>query len=125
MTFWKKHKNDILLILAVLIAAGGLWLYTSFGRASGAEVCVSVDGEELLRLPLSEDTRETVGNGEKFNVIVISGGEAWVEDASCPDHVCVQSGKVSLDGQTIVCLPNKLVVSILGGEDSGLDGVAG
>ena len=125
MTFWKKHKNDILLILAVLIAAGGLWLYTSFGRASGAEVCVSVDGEEVLRLPLSEDTRETVGNGEKFNVIVISGGEAWVEDASCPDHVCVQSGKVSLDGQTIVCLPNKLVVSILGGEDSGLDGVAG
>ena len=125
MTFIKKHKNDILLVLAVLIAAGGLWIYTSFGRASGAEVLVSLEGEELLRLPLSGDARETIGEGDKFNVLVISDGEAWIEDASCPDHVCVQSGKVSLDGQTIVCLPNKLVISVLGGEDSGLDGVAG
>lgn len=125
MTFLKKHKNDILLILAVLIGAAGLWLYTSFGRPSGAEVLVSLEGEELLRLPLSENVRETVGDGDKFNVLVIEGGEAWIEDASCPDHVCVNSGKVSLDGQTIVCLPNKLVVSILGGEESGLDGVAG
>jgi len=125
MTFLKKHKNDILLILAVLIAAGGFWLYTSFGRTSGAEVLVSLEGEELLRLPLSEDSREIIGDGDKFNILVIAGGEAWIEDASCPDHVCVNSGKVSLDGQTIVCLPNKTVVSVLGGGDSGLDGVAG
>ena len=125
MNSLKKHKNDILLILAVLIAAGGLWLYISFGRASGAEICVSVDGEEVLRLPLSEDSRVTIGEGEKYNILVVEGGEAWIEDASCPDHVCVKSGRVSLDGQTIVCLPNKTVVTVVGGEENELDGVAG
>ena len=125
MNFLKKHKNDILLILAVLIAAGGLWLYTAFGRSVGAEVLVSVDGEEVYRLPISEDARLTVGEGERFNTFVISGGEVWMEDAGCPDHVCVESGKVSLDGETIVCLPNKTIITVLGGENSGLDGVAG
>ncbi len=125
MTFIKKHKNDILLILAVLVLAGGFWLYTSFGRSVGAEVIVSVGGEELYRLPLNEDTRMTIAEGDKYNILVIDRGEAWMEDASCPDHVCVNSGKVSLEGQTIVCLPNKTVISIHGGEKSGLDGVAG
>ena len=125
MTFLKKHKNDILLILAVLILAGGFWLYSSFSMDKGAEAIVSVDGEELCRLSLDVDTSYTIGEGEHFNILVISGGEAWMSDASCPDHICVNSGKVSLEGQTIVCLPNKTIVSIVGGEDSGLDGVAG
>jgi len=125
MTFLKKHKNDILLVLAVLVLAGCFWLYSSFGRAAGAEVVVEVDGEELYRLPLSEDTRLNIASGERYNVLVISGGEVSVEDASCPDHVCVRSGKVSLDGQTIVCLPNKTVVTVVGGAENELDGVAG
>ena len=125
MTFLKKHKNDILLVFAVLILAGGFWLYSSFAMDKGGEAVVSVDGEELCRLPLGADTTYTIGEGEHFNILVISGGEAWMLDASCPDHICVNSGKVSLEGQSIVCLPNKTIVSIVGGEDSGLDGVAG
>ncbi len=125
MKMLKEHKNDILLILAVLILAGGIWLYTSLTRDSGAEVLVTVEGEELYRLPLDKDTELVIGTGEKYNTLVISGGEAYIEDASCPDHVCVKSGRVSFDGQIIVCLPNKLVVSIVGGEASELDGIAG
>ena len=60
MGFLKKHKNDIILILAVLILAGGAWLYTRLSRETGAEVVVSVDGEELHRLSLFEDT-ELIG----------------------------------------------------------------
>ena len=125
MNILKKHKNDILLILAVLILAGAVWLYTSLTRTDGAEVVVSIEGEEIYRLPLSEDIRLNIGENERFNTLVISNGEAYVEDAGCPDHVCVKSGRVSFDGQTIVCLPHKLVVSVVGGADSGLDGVAG
>lgn len=125
MTFLKKHKNDIFLVLGVLVVALVFWLYSSFGRSPGGEAVVTVDGEEIYRLPLDEDVRLTVGEGERYNVLVISGGEVSVEDASCPDHVCVRSGKVSLDGQTIVCLPNKTVVTVVGGGENELDGVAG
>lgn len=125
MEIFRKHKNDILLILAVLVVAGGAWLYTWLSRVPGGEVVVSIEGEEVHRLPLFEDVEISVGEGGKSNILTISGGEAWISEASCPDHVCVKSGKVSYDGQTIVCLPNKVVVSIEGGEDSGLDGVTG
>ncbi len=124
MDFLKKHKNDILLVLALLILGGVFWVYTSFGRDAGAEVLVSVAGEELYRLPIDEDTEVLIGEGDKTNLLVISSGEAFISEASCPDHVCVKSGKVSLEGQTIVCLPNKVVVSIAGGDTSGIDGMA-
>ena len=125
MAFMKKHKNDILLILAALILGAAFLVYTEFFRPQGGEVVVSVDGEELFRLPLGEDNRVIIGDEENFNVLVIDSGEAFVEDASCPDHVCVKSGKISLDGETIICLPNKLVVAIAGGEENALDGIAG
>ena len=121
----RKHKNDILLVLAVLVLAGGLWLYNILSRESGARVSVTVAGEELCTLPLDEDTSLVIGEGERQNTLVISGGEAWISEASCPDHVCVRSGHVSFDGQTIVCLPHKLVITVVGGEESGLDVVVG
>ena len=125
MSFLKKHKNDILLVLALLVAAGALWIYTLLSREEGAEAVVTVAGEELCRLPLAEDAEMLIGEGEHTNLLIISGGEAYIAEASCPDGVCVRSGAVSFDGQTVVCLPHKLVLSIEGGADSGFDGVAG
>lgn len=125
MSFVRKHKNDILLIAAVLVLALGVWIFTALTREAGAEVIISIDGEEVMRLPLGEDRELVIGEGEHTNTLVIEKGEAWVSQASCPDHVCITQGRVSLSGQTIVCLPNKLVVSIAGGEASDIDGIAG
>ncbi len=125
MAFIKKHKNDILLIFAVLIIGAAFLVYTEFFRPQGGEVVVKNEGEELFRLPLNEDKHVTIGDEERFNVLVIKDGKAFVEEASCPDHVCVKSGKVSLDGETVICLPNKLVISVEGGEENALDGIAG
>jgi len=125
MEMLKKHKNDILLVLVLLILAGGIWLYTYLSRETGAEVVVSVAGEEICRMPLSEDAEKLIGEGDKTNLLVISGGRAAITEAGCPDHVCVNSGEISFNGQTIVCLPHKLVVSIEGGENNELDGIAG
>lgn len=125
MSFIKKHKNDILLIAIVLVLALGIWAYTLLTRQSGGEAVVSINGEEVLRLPLNKDTRVTLGEGEHTNVLVIEKGEAAVIEASCPDHVCIDQGRVRFSGQSIVCLPNKLVVSIEGGADPAVDGVAG
>ena len=46
------------------------------------------------------------------NILIIENGVAWLEDADCPDKLCVRQGKVHLDGQVITCLPNKLTVTI-------------
>lgn len=124
MAFLQKHKHDILLLLAVVILAGGFWLARALSRQEGGAVEVTADGKVCMTLPLSEDATVTFGEGEHTNTLVIEGGTAWMTAASCPDHICMDRGSVRYDGETIVCLPNKLVVTVVGGQSGELDGVS-
>lgn len=124
MAFIRTHKNDIFLITALLILALGAWVFTLMTRQSGGEAVITVNGVETARLPLSHDTVLTVGEGEHTNTVAVENGEVLVTGASCPDHVCIRQGRISYDGQTIICLPNRLVVTVAGA-DSGPDAVTG
>ena len=56
------------------------------------------------------------------NILTIENGTARMSDSSCPDHICENKGKIKYVGQTIVCLPNKLTVTVTGeAEDDGVD----
>lgn len=125
MKFFDKYKNDIILIAIILFLALGAWCAVIFTREPGKEVMVSIDGNEVLRLPLDEDTQIVLGEGEHTNTLLIENGSASITGASCPDHVCVKKGAISYSGESIVCLPNKTVVSICGGTETEYDGVAG
>ena len=46
-------------------------------------------------------------------------------EASCPDQLCVHQPAIRYHGQTIVCLPHRVSVTIEGGEEAPLDGVSG
>ena len=65
---------------------------------------------ETDRSPLFQNGRYPLNGGS--NILIIENGYAWLEDADCPDKLCVRQGKVHLDGQVITCLPNKLTVTI-------------
>ena len=117
----KSIKNDIILIATLLVAAGLIWAVITLTRTPGAYVEVTINGESVSRLPLSEDTEAVFGEGKHTNKLVIKSGRASVIEASCPDHLCIKQGEASRDGETIVCLPNKFVVTIIGGEKSNTD----
>lgn len=123
MNWLKAHRNDVLLVAVLLIAAGALSLFLLFTRQTGGCVSVTVDGEVLMELPLSADTDVVIGGGEHANTLVIRDGAAWIADATCPDRLCVHQGAVRYAGQSIVCLPNKVVVTVERGEDGGFDAV--
>lgn len=123
MEFIRTHKNDILLIAALLVIAFGVWIFTLCSREDGGEAVVTVGGEDIARLPLSRDTVLTVGEGGHTNTVVVENGGVYVSEASCPDHVCIRQGRASFDGQTIICLPNRLVITVTGAGD-GPDAVA-
>jgi len=120
-------KNDIILmavILAVaLLAALGIRIWQKNNTDGSATAVVYVDGEKLCEYPLSQNTTEKIelGNGS-YNILTISEGYADVTEASCPDQICVHHNHIRYMGETIVCLPNKLVVEIEGGESNGIDG---
>ena len=118
-----KKRNDLLLIAGLLAAAALIWVLARPGGAGGWAVIIQ-DGTETARYPLDTDRTVTIG-GEAYNVLRISGGGASVIEANCGDHTCVRTGAVSREGETIVCLPHRLVVRIEGGEASGFDASVG
>ena len=76
---------------------------------------IYIDGEEQSRHSLDIETSFTVTTDAGENQVVISGGKVSVTDADCPDKLCVKQGEIDRQGETIVCLPHKLVVEIEGG----------
>ena len=114
-----KRKHDLLLAVAILLLAGILYLFLRPG-GSGAWAVVTVDGEEAARYALSEDQTVTIGDTD-YNVLVIRHGAAEIVESNCGDHTCIRMGSISREGETIVCLPHRLVVRIEGGESSGFD----
>ncbi|MGI5979603.1 MAG: NusG domain II-containing protein [Oscillospiraceae bacterium] len=121
----KPRRNDLLLILVLLAAAGGVWAWLYFTRAQSAELRVTVNGVVYGTYPLDEDTSVRIGDAAHYNVLVVQNGEAWIAEASCPDKICIKQGKIRCDGQSIICLPNRLVVETVGGQAAREDAVAG
>ena len=120
----KKRKNDIILLAAVIIVAALIWGFTRITQKDGAYAVVTVDGAVYGVYPLDTDTEIRIGDNESYNLLVIKDGKAEVTEASCPDKLCVKQGEAEYDGQSIICLPNKVVVEIRGGEESDYDAVA-
>lgn len=115
MQITKKHRNDIILIVVVLIVAAVGLVYLNFFRATGDTVTVTVDGVGYGVYSLSENRTEDIYTGEDnlhHNRLVIRDGKAWMESASCPDGICVAHKPIFRDGESIICLPNRVVVTV-------------
>ena len=119
-------RRDLVLLAVFLVIGLILLAWWQFRPAAAGGVAeVAVDGEVVAELPLAggaEMVIEGYGGGE--NTLVIRDGEADITSASCPDGVCVRHRAVSRDGESIICLPNRVVVTIRGGEEGNVDGVA-
>lgn len=107
-------RQDMILIAVILAAAVLLFLGTKIMHKSPAEVIeISVDGKVIETLDLAKDQELTIdGVSGGTNHLIIKDGEAWVSEATCPDKLCVHQGKIHLDGEIIVCLPNKMTAQI-------------
>ena len=114
-----KKKNDVILIAIILIVVAiGILLMNIF-KTEGSFAVVKIDGVETNKFSLSEDIEfiiETGENNEQKNTLVIKDGKAFVRDANCPDKICEGHQKISYKGETIVCLPHKVVIEIVADE---------
>ncbi len=105
-------KNDIILLVVVVICAGALLaIFSTIYIGKGETVVVRVDGKEYARLPLGRDTELLIEGDGGTNLLAIKDGKAYISEASCPDLVCVKTGHAD-ELKSVVCLPNKVTVSI-------------
>ena len=122
----KKYKNDIVLAAAVFLVALIIFLlYIVRANKGGAELEVVADGEIYGTYSLLEDRDVEILTSYGSNRLIIEDGCAYMEYADCPDKICVKQGKISKRGQTIICLPHKLTVRIVKGEEGEVDATVG
>ncbi len=114
----KKIKRDVILIAALLLICIAAFLIINFVvKKDGITAVVKVDGNIVYMLPLDKNASVTVeGYQGGSNTVVIENGTVYMKDADCPDKLCEKTGKISKNGETIVCLPHRVVVEIQGGE---------
>lgn len=122
----KKYRNDILLGAGVLLlAAAAYFIYLAGAGGGGGFLEAAVDGEIYGTYSLDKDQSIEISTSYGKNVLVINGGSACITEADCPDRICVKQGRISKKGQTIICLPHRLVVTVVQGEEGEVDAVAG
>ena len=123
----KLGKNDWILLGALAAVCLILFIVFRFLSSSqGARVVITVDGETYGTYSLAEDQEIPVEqSGSITNVVSISGGKVHMEEADCPDHLCIRQGEISSEHASIVCLPNRVVVEVVSDDEEEFDGMSG
>jgi hypothetical protein len=111
----------ILIIVLLVIAAVGLFAAKALQSGEGAQVVISIDGSEYGRYPLDQDQTIAVDNARGHNLVVIEDGFVQMQEADCPDLICVHHAPICHNHETIICLPHKLVVEVEGGSEAAVD----
>ncbi len=119
-----KKKNIILfgglllLIIAAFLIRGVLY--------SGQEAHIEIVCDNNVRYVFGMDEVETIRVEHpdgSYNTVQIEHGTVWVSDADCDNHDCIKQGKILKVGQSIICLPHRMVIRIVGAQDSEYDAV--
>ena len=117
--FIKKRRLDIIVISTILILSLSALLIYNLTKTEGDVAVVEVNGVKVAEYSLNVNGTYSLNNGT--NVLVIENGLAYLNYSNCPDHTCEKKGKIKYVGQTIVCLPNKVSVTIKGNSSDGVD----
>ena len=110
--------RDILLAAVFLAIGIVILVVTGSHGKEGSYVSVMIQNDEIARYSLSVDGIYAINDGT--NTIEIKGGKVRMLEAQCPNRLCVHQGWIGFEGQSIVCLPNKVTVSVCG-TDAALD----
>lgn len=121
---WNRFDTLVALTVALLAIVSALLFYLPRSQTGVLTVVVTVSGQEIQRTPLSEFTAADVAhNGYTLHIAAADGGVA-VTSSDCPTQDCVHTGVITRAGQSIVCLPAQVVISLVGAA-SDVDAVLG
>lgn len=132
LTLW----DGVVVLFVVLLAVFcGMTIWEEYDQTEQLTVVVSIDGQEVERCGLENfpDGEQTYTNhGYTLNVALSAEMESnqlgiQVRTSDCPTQDCVHTGVISRSGQSIVCLPARIIIQLEGGPevDSGPDIVIG
>ena len=117
-----RKKMDIVIIAVLLIISFTphlIFFKISQKGSKNNYAIIQVDGKihkkiDLSKVKKSEKVNLNLPNGK--NTLLIKNNSIQMKSANCNDALCVKQGNISKVGQTIICLPHKLIIEIKGDE---------
>ena len=117
-------------LVALLVAAAAVVLLFLFRPEGGNFLTATVvlEGETIARYDLSAlaGPEELEVEGAVYPITIqAEPGRIRILESGCPGQDCVHTGWASQAGQQIICLPNRLVISLSGGASDDIDAITG
>ncbi len=119
-------KRDIVVIVLLLAVSFAFFAFWAFRHSrSGGRIRIEQRGALLGVYDLDKDQVILIrdSNGNVINQVTIEGGQAHMSEANCRDQLCVKQGRINKVGQSIVCLPNRVVITVISGDKNSMDSV--
>ena len=113
-------KNDWLLIIIILLTSVSIFgMRIALKDQGKSYVTVRIDGKIVETYELSEDQEVTINGGT--NIMSIKNGQVDMLEADCPDKLCVYQKAIFNNNESIVCLPNRVVVQVVSYNEAEYD----
>ena len=116
---------DKILIVSLCILNGWLFMNWDVGFSKGDWVVVEVNQNEVARLDLAIDQTTLVKGPLGLTKVEVKKGRARIVRSPCKNKVCIKSGYIRYADRLAVCIPNRIVVRIVGETHRGVDAVVG
>lgn len=121
----KLKKYDIIVIICVIIIIIISYITVNLLRNDEADtVVVYVNGKIEKKLDLNKNQEYKVKINNGYNIIRIKDGKVKIKESDCSNQTCVNMGAISKDGQTLICLPHKVEVTIVSDDKLEVDVIA-
>ena len=119
----KITKGDRLLILFILFIGLILFLWNHVSSESGQYLFIFHDKDLIHRIPLNKNWDLDIKGDLGITHIVVRNGTVWIAKSPCPQKICMHMGKIANHGQSIVCIPNRIVLVIKKDHYRQIDGI--
>ena len=118
---YTTKKRDIVLAAVLLILGITGVLIVKYGLKSGNTADIYIDDKLVQTIDMSVDDEYTFQTDKGSNTVEVRNGAVSMKSADCLDKVCVRMGTKNRNGETITCLPHKLVIEVHGGQEQEVD----
>ena len=121
----KKYikKSDIILLIILVVIGLASTVLVAMSKTGGDTVIIEQNGKMYGKYSLFEDRTVTIEGKHSRNVVTIAGGKVVMSESTCKNQICARHSAISAGGESIICLPNRVVVRIEG-KGGGYDAVS-
>ena len=118
----KKGDFVLIVFLLFIFTCGFFYTNSRYFHSDDKYISVRVNGKEIKQITFGNEKKiYPIRTSFGLNILEVDKDSVRVIEASCPDKLDVKFGKIQKVGQSIICMPNRLVIQIKSRSKNDLD----